>query len=269
VANESLKSALEKAGLTVEQFAEIVQVDPKSVQRWVSGPTVPYPKHRARIASALDLAEHDLWPEHTPDSTTSTQPRAAPAAPGRAGDVIGAWGAADDTGAPDLVAFVSDATGPIDVLDSSCQIEITTPLTDALLEHAAAGNTVRILTDGRSPHWEPLLTNEPIELYLCEIPGEYWLLKTSDRMLLAINLDAQPANSPPPPILELALSEDQLFARLTAKFEELWEAASDTDGGMGQEVGSERLAQTVKDEPVPEPGAGSDVGGRRWPGQRS
>ena len=54
--NEHLRTAITHAGLTLEEFADIVQVDVKTVQRWLAGRT-PYPRHRARVAGALDTTE--------------------------------------------------------------------------------------------------------------------------------------------------------------------------------------------------------------------
>ncbi|MBV9363196.1 MAG: helix-turn-helix transcriptional regulator [Solirubrobacterales bacterium] len=53
MADTNLKDALRRAGMTPEEFAEVVGVDPKTVQRWVAGSTTPYPRHRATIARAL------------------------------------------------------------------------------------------------------------------------------------------------------------------------------------------------------------------------
>jgi transcriptional regulator with XRE-family HTH domain len=60
--NEHLRTAITRAGLTLEEFADIVQVDVKTVQRWLAGRTAPYPRNRARVAGALDTTEHALWP---------------------------------------------------------------------------------------------------------------------------------------------------------------------------------------------------------------
>ena len=59
--NEHLRTAITRAGLTLEEFADIVQVDVKTVRRWLAGRT-PYPRHRTRVAGALDTTEHALWP---------------------------------------------------------------------------------------------------------------------------------------------------------------------------------------------------------------
>src|ERR1700733_8771787 len=106
MANENLKNALRTAGLTSEQFAQIIDIDPKTVQRWVSGRT-PYPRHRATVARALELTEHDLWPDDVPPPADAPSP-ARPSAH-RGGDVIGSWGHMTDPGVPRPAAFLAAA----------------------------------------------------------------------------------------------------------------------------------------------------------------
>jgi hypothetical protein len=60
--NESLCRALLRAHLSEEDVAARLQVDPKTVRRWLDG-RVPYPSHRWLLASALGLDEADLWPQ--------------------------------------------------------------------------------------------------------------------------------------------------------------------------------------------------------------
>jgi transcriptional regulator with XRE-family HTH domain len=69
--NENLKNALKRTGLTPEEFADIVEVDVKTVQRWIAGRT-PTPRHQAKVAAALDTSEHALWPDT--DTTPSPPP---------------------------------------------------------------------------------------------------------------------------------------------------------------------------------------------------
>jgi lambda repressor-like predicted transcriptional regulator len=66
--NEHLRTAITRAGLTLEEFADIVQVDVKTVRRRLAGRT-PYPRHRTRVAGALDMTEHALWPDTMPAPT--------------------------------------------------------------------------------------------------------------------------------------------------------------------------------------------------------
>ena len=59
--NESLRRALLRAQLSEEDVAARLQVDPKTVRRWLEG-RVPYPRHRWLLAATLGLDEADLWP---------------------------------------------------------------------------------------------------------------------------------------------------------------------------------------------------------------
>lgn len=59
--NENLCRALLQAGLTEEDIASGLQVDPKTVRRWLEG-RVPYLRHRWALATMVGLNEADLWP---------------------------------------------------------------------------------------------------------------------------------------------------------------------------------------------------------------
>jgi transcriptional regulator with XRE-family HTH domain len=67
MANERLRTALLQRGLTQEDLAEAVGVDPKTIERWVRG-RVPYRKHRYKVASKLGVDEAYLWPGALADS---------------------------------------------------------------------------------------------------------------------------------------------------------------------------------------------------------
>jgi transcriptional regulator with XRE-family HTH domain len=60
--NENLRRAMLRARLSEEDVAARLQVDPKTVRRWLEG-RVPYLRHRWVLASLLDADEADLWPE--------------------------------------------------------------------------------------------------------------------------------------------------------------------------------------------------------------
>ena len=68
--NDNLRNALSRAGISGEEFAELIDVDPRTVRRWLTGQP-PYARHRAKIARALDLTEHELWPEVTPPANAA------------------------------------------------------------------------------------------------------------------------------------------------------------------------------------------------------
>jgi transcriptional regulator with XRE-family HTH domain len=60
--NETLCRALIQAQLTEEDVATRLQVDPKTVRRWLEG-RLPYQRHRWAIAAMLGADETDLWPQ--------------------------------------------------------------------------------------------------------------------------------------------------------------------------------------------------------------
>ena len=60
--NETLRRALLRARLSEEDVAARLEVDPKTVRRWLEG-RVPYLRHRWALAGLLDADEADLWPE--------------------------------------------------------------------------------------------------------------------------------------------------------------------------------------------------------------
>lgn len=60
--NDALRSALTARGLGRLDIAAKLQVDPKTVERWLSG-RLPHPASRTALAKLLDAAEGELWPE--------------------------------------------------------------------------------------------------------------------------------------------------------------------------------------------------------------
>src|SRR5215211_2491395 len=74
MANERLRSAMAKAQADVEAITQATGVDPKTVQRWLTG-RVPHPRHRFLIADQLGENEEAIWP-----GARRTQPGGASAA---------------------------------------------------------------------------------------------------------------------------------------------------------------------------------------------
>ena len=60
--NEPLRQAMLRVGLREDDVAARLEVDPKTVRRWLSG-RVPYPSSRAALADLVGVNEADLWPE--------------------------------------------------------------------------------------------------------------------------------------------------------------------------------------------------------------
>ena len=65
--NDRLRTAMLERGVTPADLAAALEVDPKSVERWVKGRT-PYRRHRYAVAAHLGVDEVYLWPDAlTPD----------------------------------------------------------------------------------------------------------------------------------------------------------------------------------------------------------
>ena len=63
MANERLRDALMRQGLTPPSLAAELGVDPKTVERWVTTGRSPYPRRRYEVAARLAESETWLWPE--------------------------------------------------------------------------------------------------------------------------------------------------------------------------------------------------------------
>ena len=213
MANEHLKNALHRAGLTIEQFAEIINVDPKTVQRWVAGRT-PYPRHRATIARSLELPEHELWPDDVqPPAGDSERERLT------SGDVAGSWGRSDHPGAPAPITFLSEGAERVEILDTAGALLQAPGLLDALPGRAFDGSEVRVLT--AAPH-KFLAGRRGIEVRIVNASPGLALLRADDTMLLAITL----GGASPPALVELLRHDrDGLFDRLADHFQSLWDQA--------------------------------------------
>lgn len=241
MADTNVKNALRRAGLTPEEFAEVIGVDPKTVQRWVAGTTTPYPRHRATVARALDLTEHDLWPEIAPQPTRRSEPGELALAAGS--EVTGTWASDSDPTAPDPIAFLSQHAGPIDLLESFRGIQLTAPLARALAEHAAAGRQIRILTNRPIRQVEPLLGHAQVEIRYSEYQ-EHSLLRAGDTMLLALILDYEADQ--PPPLLRLERSIDGgLFDRLIDNLDTI---ANNAEGPLSTPEQLDRYRTNADDE---------------------
>jgi transcriptional regulator with XRE-family HTH domain len=61
--NERLRALLLERGETLDKLAEAVQVDPKTVERWITRGRTPYRKHRYEVAAFFGVDESYIWPD--------------------------------------------------------------------------------------------------------------------------------------------------------------------------------------------------------------
>src|SRR5918992_4877988 len=70
--NERLRAALLERGMTIAALAEVIDVDQKTVERWITKGRTPYRRHRYAVASHLGLDETYLWPDALPDDQVTS-----------------------------------------------------------------------------------------------------------------------------------------------------------------------------------------------------
>jgi transcriptional regulator with XRE-family HTH domain len=63
MANERLRALLLERRVTTAKLAEAVQVDAKTVERWIVAGRVPYRKHRYEVAAFFGVDESYIWPD--------------------------------------------------------------------------------------------------------------------------------------------------------------------------------------------------------------
>lgn len=154
MSNDALRKAITDAGMDVDELAAIVEVDVKTVQRWISGRR-PYTRLRGRVAKALGTREQVLWPDSRP----------SPARPSVHDDrtvgaeTILAYNSSGDPDAPGWYTLMLDASEHIDLRDATLHdIVATRGVIELLGAKGASGCRVRINVaephDGWNAEWE-------------------------------------------------------------------------------------------------------------------
>jgi hypothetical protein len=282
--NQNLKNALADAGLTVEEFASILAVDPKSVGRWIAGTSTPYPRHRTAISRALALDEAVLWPDRASRTVElDGQPHLPPV---DTNSQLRVWSDSQDDSAPHPVTFIQQASGPIDLLDSDLWFYLAGPVADAVIAHAGTGQPVRVATSAPRPNLAPLIGQPGVQLR-CVEESDVAVICTPTTMMIASRLGGV-ANQPPALFRAQAAGSDGLYDRLVNLFQTAWEDPVETITTIAQledyrNSAYSELEDDLDDDAEPDgdespatqpsdvldPPAPSTPPARRWPGSRS
>jgi lambda repressor-like predicted transcriptional regulator len=251
VANEHLRQAIDDAGLEPAELAAQIEVDTKTVERWIAGRT-PYPRYRSRVAHALNREPHQLWPELAAASDAAVdiddeglhRPAAAVIDPGDSGapnwETIFAKGIARIDLLDLTLAHIINSKGTVEILAAKaadgCHIRILisnpesahltvteaerTPGQDLIHRPALADEAQRILD-----LLEPLRSVRRIEVRTFVAPGYNSILRADDQLLAAVHLwGTGPAQAP---LLHLRAGEHHdLFAQFTAHYDAIWSQAA-------------------------------------------
>jgi len=152
MATNNLRQALKSAEFTPQDLAELTGVDSRTVRRWLSGKP-PYPRHRAKIAKALQHTEQAIWPDLA--SSTEAQPR----------DLLTGYPTTDSIEIPTTETLIQAAEERIELLDQMLADYLRPDgLTELLIQKAGQGVQVRIMVAQITPQLTALLDQPGIEL---------------------------------------------------------------------------------------------------------
>lgn len=233
-----------RAGMSSDHLAEAVEVDPKSVWRWLNKGVVPRRVGlKAKVATMLDVAEDDIWP--APAEVEAEDENEA------SEEVICAWSHRADVPKSRWWAMFSRAYRHIDLLGYAMQFlpEDHARLDRLLIDKAGAGCRVRIaLADPDSryvaerdaeeglggtfrdrirstlDHFKPLFGVEGIELRFHRTPMYNPVFRGDDEMFFTPHLFALKGYRAPIFLLRRTF-DDGVFDGLVAHFERIWAKA--------------------------------------------
>ena len=233
--NEALRTALAAKGIDRLDIAAKLQVDPKTVERWLSG-RLPHPSSRAALAKLLDADENELWPSTDEPHARRFGPEIRAVYPHR-------WAVPRDV----WHKLFASAEHEIDILVYSGQFLFEDPgILQLLTTKADAGARIRILLgDPDSPEVaqrgkdegtgdsaaarirnvqaliKPLIAHDGVELRPHHTVLYNSIYRADDRLFTNPHIYGMPASAAP--ILRLHRTADaSLFSTYVDSFEQAW-----------------------------------------------
>ena len=258
MANQHLRDAITAAGIDTGQLADRLEVDAKTIERWLGG-RVPYRRHRAKVAQIVGVTPHDLWPDDEPDPHAQPEPPAPTTeTDGGQDDLVASYLGSEDPRRPDPHQLIGGARERIDVLGltltdliassndagrladragDGCQVRVLLAAADSIhltLYEAEYRPELR-LTDPSAlaaaieptlGYLQPLLDHPHVQARTHLAAPVNSILRADDTMLIALHLHgAGPAHQP---VLHLqAHDQHGLFARFAAHYEHIWTHAAE------------------------------------------
>lgn len=242
MANERLRDALSSAGVAPDQLAAKVDVDPKTVERWITLGRVPHRRTRHVIAALVQETESYLWPDALTkeQQTQVAESEVAHVYPHRAAVPTDTWH-----------RLFAKATVAVDILIYSGMFlpDQNPQLAEMLAEKANSGVRVRILLgDPDSPqvaargaeegigdamagkirnvlvHYKPAAQTPGVEVRLHRTTLYNSLYRFDGDMLVNSHVYGFPAAHAP--VLHVRkLSAGVLFDTYAESFKKVWEDA--------------------------------------------
>lgn len=232
--NERLRTAMAEHGLTSVALAELVHVDPKTVDRWIGSGRVPYRTTVSAVAHELDREPTWLWPE----TVTSSEPELVTFYPHRAVVPRSLWSdlLASATERIEVLAFAGlffvDENPDIDRLlvakaASGVRVRmlIGDPTSDAVRrrgEEGGIGEALSAKARNVLALLRPVLSTEVmVHLYRATLYAS--LYRFDDQLLVNTHLYGSGAYQAP--VLHLRRGDGSLFTSYKRSFERVWDTS--------------------------------------------
>jgi hypothetical protein len=236
-----LARALSGVGMDAADVASQLGVDPKTVQRWLSG-RVPYPRHRAALADLTGWTVHDMWPNVAqPVDPDSVHDEVRVVYPHRSAVPVDAWrhlfaSAEHEIGVLAYSGlFLAEDTAAQRVLHDKARagVRVRIILGDLISRHVArrgADEGLDAVMTARIRNalilYRPLADEPGVELRLHDTILYNSIYRADDDLLVNTHAYGHPASRAP--VIHLRrTSPDGMAATYLDSFERVWASARD------------------------------------------
>ncbi len=239
--NEPLRRALLRARLREDDVAARLDVDPKTVRRWLNG-RIPYASNRAKIADLVGASEADLWPDAGGPLTARTRPEELESVyPHRWAIPRQVWMRFFESAEHEIgilaysALFLAKDSGILGILaDKGCaSVTVRIALGDPDSPHIAERGTEGDISDAMSAKvrnaivlFRPLAEVENIEIRLHQTVLYNSVYRTDDRLLVNQHIYGIPA--PHAPVFAFRKATGgELVSTYLEVFEQIWADAAE------------------------------------------
>lgn len=241
MANERLRAALSSQGISITKCAELIGVDPKTVERWIARDRVPHRAHRVAAAKLLGVDEVYLWPAGADDARVLSVSRAELVNffPSRSSVPPELWRSLIDKAAEfiDVLAFAGQFLPEVhDVhrvgqrAQAGCRVRLLLgdPCGDVIRrrgteEGVGLGLAHRVILTLR--YYAPILVSPQVELRLHNTTLYTSIYRGDDTML--VNTHTYGAAAAQNPVLQLQqIPGGRVFDHYRTSFDRVWATAN-------------------------------------------
>jgi hypothetical protein len=228
-----------RARLREDDVAARLEVDPKTVRRWLDG-RVPYPNSRAALAHLVGADEADLWPDAGgPLSGRSHPGELAAVYPHRWAIPRDTWAHFFESAEHEIgilaysALFLAEDAGLLDIVahKAACGVRVRLALgdpdSDCVAERGqeeGIGDAMAAKVRNALTLYRPLLEYANVEVRLHQTILYNSIYRSDDQLLVNTHVQGMPANNAPLWHLR-KIAGGQFAAVYLESFERVWETA--------------------------------------------